>query len=345
MSVSQAKVIWLSGNLHERKLTLAKIKSQFASADLHILDDSFTVAYLEQVVRQESVFTESRLVIVKQMPEPTSSRQTMVNQLKKLLDDVPDECVIVFDGIPSDSEKAISGHVAKVGKLFSFPDKLESHLAVNWLVNHFRDELGKDVSESDANLLITTSGYDADVGGIGVDLLRLAALKISLYLGRRRSITTEDIQSNIFPSEEVVIWSILDALDSKDISACYAAFYKLVEKEDSIIGAVNLMYNIALPRYRLLMFLKEGMAQNKSKSTKVLLIHVGVYGAVISAMTLNPLFGAVNALIHMVVDYFTSRASSKLWADKKVHWFFVVIGLDQFLHTVCLIYTWGFFKT
>ena len=82
------------------------------------------------------------------------------------------------------------------------------------------------------------------------------------------------------------------------------------------------------------------MAQNKSKSNEVLLVHIGVYGTVMSVMTLNPAFGTLNALIHMVVDYFTSRTSSKLYKDGKIHWFFVVIGFDQFIHTATLIYTW-----
>jgi hypothetical protein len=91
------------------------------------------------------------------------------------------------------------------------------------------------------------------------------ATKISLYLGKRRKIETEDIRANIFPSEEVVIWSILDAMDSKDLSECYNAFSRLSDREDSVIGAVNILWNIALPRYRLLMFLKEGIASGKSK--------------------------------------------------------------------------------
>jgi DNA polymerase III delta subunit len=261
----KAKVVWLSGNLNERKLVLAKIKSQFSSADTVIIDGNYSVAYLEQIVRQDSVFSDDRLIIVRDIPKPNSTRQTMVNNLKKLLEDIPEGCLVVFDGILAEDEKAISSHVGKIGKLMDFPTKVEPHLAVGWLVGVFAEH-GKEISEADANLLIQTSGHDAEVGGIGIDLLRMLALKIAMYLGgRRKNITTEDIQLNIFPSEEVVIWSILDALDSKSLSQCYNAFYKLVEKEDSVIAATNLLYNISLPRYRLLMYLKEGLAQNKSK--------------------------------------------------------------------------------
>lgn len=260
----KAKVAWLSGNLHERKLLLAKIREQFAGADIRTLEGDYTVAYLEQIIRQDSIFSEKRVIFVKDIPKLTSTRQTMVNQLKKLLDDIPDDCLIVFNGIPADDEKAISGHVAKIGKFFDYADKLDPNQSVAWLQGIFR-ELGKEIETADAQLLIDTSGYDKNVGGIGVDLLRMAATKIALYIGRRKNVTTEDVQVNIFPSEEVVIWDILDALDSKDLSRCHSSFLKLVEKEQSVIGAVNILYNISLPRYRLLMFLKEGMAQKKSK--------------------------------------------------------------------------------
>ena len=81
------------------------------------------------------------------------------------------------------------------------------------------------------------------------------------------------------------------------------------------------------------------MAKNKSSSNEALLIHTGTYGLVISSMTLNPMFGLVNALLHTIVDYFTSRASSKLCKVGKIHWFFVVIGFDQFIHVSCLLLT------
>lgn len=259
-----AKVAWLSGNLYERKLVLDKIRGQFSGADITIVDGDYSVAYLEQIIRQGSVFNDQKVVIVKTMPKPTSTRQTMVNQLKKLIEDVPEECLLVFDGIYADDEKAISSHVGKFGKLFDFPYKLEPNHAATWVQKVFQ-EMGKDVELSDAQLLVDTSGHDNSLGGIGADLLRTLAAKIAMYLGRRKKIETADIQANIFPSEEVVIWSILDAMDSKDLSACYNAFSKLTEREDSVIGAVNILWNIALPRYRLLMFLKEGIASGKSK--------------------------------------------------------------------------------
>ena len=43
-------------------------------------------------------------------------------------------------------------------------------------------------------------------------------------------------------------------------------------------------------------------------------------------------FGFVNGAAHFVIDYFTSRRTSRQWREEKVHDFFVTIGFDQFLH-------------
>lgn len=88
------------------------------------------------------------------------------------------------------------------------------------------------------------------------------------------------------------------------------------------------------------------VAQNKSKNNIVLTIHCFIYGIIVGLGALIAhckyagAFYLLNALIHFPVDYVTSRINSKLWADKKVHWFFVSIGFDQWIHFVTIILVW-----
>ena len=89
-------------------------------------------------------------------------------------------------------------------------------------------------------------------------------------------------------------------------------------------------------------FQSDWQAQNKSKNNKALGLHCLIYGVTVATMTLNPFFGLINGLIHFPVDYITSRINSKLWAEKKVHYFFVSVGWDQFLHFCTLILTWNY---
>lgn len=44
----------------------------------------------------------------------------------------------------------------------------------------------------------------------------------------------------------------------------------------------------------------------------------------------------LNSIAHWITDYFTSRWTTRLWKQGKVHEFFVVIGLDQLMHYVVL---------
>lgn len=87
------------------------------------------------------------------------------------------------------------------------------------------------------------------------------------------------------------------------------------------------------------LFQSDWMAKNKSKSNLALLIHVSCYG--IPLCLIDWRFAILNMGLHGLTDFVTSRITSKLWEKKEVHWFFVVIGLDQFIHTACLILTLG----
>lgn len=101
-------------------------------------------------------------------------------------------------------------------------------------------------------------------------------------------------------------------------------------------------------------------AQNKSKNWKALISHTFTYNVmwVITSYFLmliylfitkntvtisNNLFYyfiPITFVAHTITDYFTSRLNSKLWNEKKVHWFFVSIGFDQFLHFTQLLLTY-----
>jgi hypothetical protein len=93
-------------------------------------------------------------------------------------------------------------------------------------------------------------------------------------------------------------------------------------------------------------------AKNKSKSNKALLIHTFIYSGVWLIPALFMFNSAISAVLffiitficHTATDYFTSRLNSKLWAQGKVHWFFVAVGFDQILHYVQLLLTYQVLK-
>ena len=83
------------------------------------------------------------------------------------------------------------------------------------------------------------------------------------------------------------------------------------------------------------------MAVNKSKNNLALFLHVTVYAMVFSVFGF--LYAVVNAFMHFIIDYVTSRITSKFWAEQKYHLFFVTIGLDQTLHFICLFSTYVYY--
>ena len=86
-------------------------------------------------------------------------------------------------------------------------------------------------------------------------------------------------------------------------------------------------------------------ASNKSKSNVALLRHVTTYTSVLAIASvalfgaMGGPFAAINGILHFLTDYFTSRATSKLYAKQDWHNFFVVVGFDQLIHQATLAVT------
>lgn len=97
-------------------------------------------------------------------------------------------------------------------------------------------------------------------------------------------------------------------------------------------------------------------ATNKSKRCDALARHVATYtatmfvGAWVTFLFSSHgpwvvlWFALVTGAVHFVTDYHTSRMTARLHEVGKHHDFFVVIGLDQFLHQIALaLAVWFFF--
>lgn len=104
-------------------------------------------------------------------------------------------------------------------------------------------------------------------------------------------------------------------------------------------------------------FQSDKMAKNKSSSNQWLSIHIVTYMAVLYLLMVDRYslfynhndhnlhtYVLINGLAHFCTDYVTSRITKKLWAEQKVHDFFVVIGLDQAIHLTTLVVTLGLLK-
>ena len=99
-------------------------------------------------------------------------------------------------------------------------------------------------------------------------------------------------------------------------------------------------------------FQTDKMALNKSKDNFWLSVHVAAYsvgvlwmGFLIGLTNWHLLiFWLLNAGLHWITDYGTSRLNSYLWKKDMRHWFFVSIGFDQLLHYTALFTTLEYLK-
>lgn len=95
--------------------------------------------------------------------------------------------------------------------------------------------------------------------------------------------------------------------------------------------------------------------RNKHKDIMALFSHIVGYSiSLVTAFFLMLWFGLVlypaqdltlvlltwliiNIITHFIVDYFTSKLNSRLWARGNMHNIFLAVGFDQLLHILILV--------
>lgn len=85
---------------------------------------------------------------------------------------------------------------------------------------------------------------------------------------------------------------------------------------------------------------KREWANNKSKSIIALSKHCAVYSLCLIPFIFQfgVMYWVINSVGHFLIDFCTSKVTSKLYLKGDYHNFFVVIGFDQFLHYILLFY-------
>jgi hypothetical protein len=101
-------------------------------------------------------------------------------------------------------------------------------------------------------------------------------------------------------------------------------------------------------------FQSNKMAVQKSKDLSFLSLHVIVYILTLAIgiglyylvftppiFTIQGIAGFLlfNLLAHFITDFFTSKLSTYYNKEKRRHAFFVVIGFDQLIHIVTIVFT------
>lgn len=85
-------------------------------------------------------------------------------------------------------------------------------------------------------------------------------------------------------------------------------------------------------------FQNDEEATMKSSSNYHLHQHVSKY-SFLFIVFIGPTYALVNYFLHFVTDYVSSRLSKKAFQNEERHKFFVIIGADQMVHSICLLGT------
>lgn len=83
------------------------------------------------------------------------------------------------------------------------------------------------------------------------------------------------------------------------------------------------------------------IAIKKSSNNYYLFEHCLIY--MIPFLPFGLWFGLLIGISHFVIDYVSSRITTKLWTEGKRHWFFCTIGIDQAIHLTVLFILANYF--
>ncbi len=84
------------------------------------------------------------------------------------------------------------------------------------------------------------------------------------------------------------------------------------------------------------------MSKNKSTSNKALGLHCLIYGLCFLWLGFVPAF--ILGSSHFIIDYISSRLTSWFFKRDDIHNFFVIVGADQFLHSMVLFAVYLYFN-
>jgi hypothetical protein len=79
------------------------------------------------------------------------------------------------------------------------------------------------------------------------------------------------------------------------------------------------------------------MGEKKSSSVKWLTIHCVVYSFFF--LWVGWKYAIINGMLHWIVDFITSRIAKDFYEKGNLGGFWAVVGFDQYIHQLCLIFT------
>jgi len=268
MKDKQVQICWVTGNLTQRKQVIAKVKEALGEFDLETYTENDLIDFVIQQIRSVSCLGNKRLIAIKGWPE-APSRATVIKKMCKILQHLPSDCFILLDNLETKS-KDFNDLLKKKGRVYHFSTKADVPTAINIVLERFSQEK-KDINSDCAAILVNSiCPQFGNERQVDVDRIMMLVKKLILYLGSRKVVKEEDALAVCSDEQNFIIWQLLQCLDSKDYCQSLLLVQKHLSNASSASNTLELMMNIMYViswRYRMLIFIKEGMHKGWSENT------------------------------------------------------------------------------
>lgn len=263
------RIAWLSGGYLYRRSMSNNIRKKFISHEIFISDCFTNPDFLLSQMQSIGVFSEKKLVIIKDVPEfqDSNKKKRFLDKLKKIFADLDDNIFVLINGIDKDKEKAFFNVFSSApnSKHYEFDLKLSSQEAPHWLKARAQT-MGYFLDFDAATAIAENGGYDKELNGINADKIEMALHRMILYAAPKKELTVQDAQAIMFEFDKFIIWDLTNAINAKDYDKCIEMSCKFHILDENIRSAVMQMFSTMLWRYRLILFLKDGMTILKNDS-------------------------------------------------------------------------------
>jgi DNA polymerase III delta subunit len=264
MAENKNNAAWISGAYYLAKPLLAKIREKFEGAEFFDCYENTAFSKLMTWLNSNSCFADNRLIVIHALPKMT---ETEKDKFKLAIEKLQGNVWAVFFMIDSTNARAIYNTVKKCGKLYEFDDSVASNSASDWINKRAKD-LGFEL-EQDAVAAIAENAMLVKDKETALDPLESTLQRLTLYAPGKKNYSLEDVISTAAFYNNFIIWNLMNACDERDYEKCLNAFHKCVASNLDSIKAINEILPMMAWKYRMLICMKELLANGSSTEEAV----------------------------------------------------------------------------
>ena len=258
-------VAWIHGAYHQSHEILTRIKTKYQHAEYYKFNATSNFADLYNTLTSTSCFSACKLIVIHEMMDISDGDK---KKLREVLENLDKTNLVVFYLIDPQSEKTLYSLVQKIGKIYAFDDLISTQN----LSEHIRDrckQSGINLDDDALSILMENTQKVQNGKFFHADTIECALKRLLLYEFGKTTYNKNDVVATTAFCQNFIIWNIFNACDKKSYEDCLNEFDKSVNMADNAVVALHELINIMLWRYRMLLSIKELMANGCSQQAAI----------------------------------------------------------------------------